>query len=79
MKTQSGNAGVNETVIQIASPYLPYGGVGWSGMGRYHGKSSFDTFSNKRSVIVKSNLLDIFFRYPPYSRLKTKIVCFIMR
>jgi aldehyde dehydrogenase (NAD+) len=79
MKTQSGNASVNETVMQIASPYLPYGGVGSSGLGRYHGKRSFDTFSNLRSVLVKSNLLDIWLRYPPYSKLKTKIVSFLMR
>jgi len=79
MKTQSGNASVNETVMQIASPYLPYGGVGSSGIGRYHGKRSFDTFSNLRSVLVKSNLLDIALRYPPYSRLKTKIVSWLMK
>jgi aldehyde dehydrogenase (NAD+) len=79
MRTQSGNAGVNETVMQIASPYLPYGGVGNSGIGRYHGKKSFETFSNMRSVLVKSNLLDIWLRYPPYSKLKTKVVSFLMR
>ena len=78
-KTQSGNASVNETVMQIASPYLPYGGIGPSGIGRYHGKKSFETFSNMRSVLVKSNLLDIWLRYPPYSKFKTKIVSFLMR
>lgn len=78
-RTRSGNAAVNETVLQIASPYLPYGGVGSSGMGRYHGKSSFDTFSNLRSVLVKSNLIDIPVRYPPYSKLKAKIVSLILR
>jgi aldehyde dehydrogenase (NAD+) len=78
-KTRSGNACVNETVMQIASPYLPYGGVGSSGIGRYHGKKSFETFSNLRSVLVKSNLLDIPIRYPPYSKLKTKIISFFMR
>ncbi len=78
-RTQSGNASVNDTVMQIASPYLPYGGVGTSGVGRYHGKMSFETFSNMRSVMVKSNLLDIWLRYPPYSRVKTKIVRFLMR
>ena len=79
MKTQSGSAGVNETVMQIASPYLPYGGIGPSGIGRYHGKKSFETFSNMRSVLVKSNLLDIWLRYPPYSKFKTKIVSFLMK
>lgn len=78
-KTRSGNASVNETVMQIASPYLPYGGVGTSGIGRYHGKKSFETFSNMRSVLIKSNLLDIWLRYPPYSTFKTKIVSFLMR
>jgi len=78
MKTQSGNASVNDTVMQIASPYLPYGGVGSSGMGRYHGKKSFETFSNMRSVLVKSNLLDIWLRYPPYSKFKTRIVSWLM-
>jgi aldehyde dehydrogenase (NAD+) len=77
-KTQSGNASVNETVMQIASPYLPYGGIGPSGIGRYHGKKSFETFSNMRSVLDKSNLFDIWLRYPPYSKLKTRIVSFLM-
>ena len=69
-RTQAGTASVNDTVMQIASPYLPYGGVGSSGIGRYHGKRSFDTFSNHRSVLVKSNLLDMPLRYPPYSASK---------
>ena len=78
-KTQSGTAGINDTVIQIASPYLPYGGVGCSGLGRYHGKKSFETFSNMRSVIVKSNLFDINLRYPPYNKLKEKLITLLMR
>jgi aldehyde dehydrogenase (NAD+) len=79
MKTQSGNACINDTVMQIASPYLPYGGVGSSGIGRYHGKRSFETFSNMRSVLVKSNLLDIRLRYPPYTQIKTKLLSLLMR
>ena len=78
-KTQSGSAGINDTVIQIASPYLPYGGVGCSGLGRYHGRKSFETFSNMRSVIEKSNLLDISIRYPPYNKFKEKVISFLMR
>ena len=78
-RTQSGCACINETVMQIASPYLPYGGIGSSGIGRYHGKKSFETFSNMRSVLVKSNLFDIWLRYPPYSKLKTKILSFLMK
>ena len=78
-RTRSGNACINETVMQIASPYLPYGGVGSSGIGRYHGRKSFETFSNLRSVLVKSNLLDIPIRYPPYSKFKLKIISLLMR
>lgn len=78
-RTQSGSAGINDTVIQIASPYLPYGGIGRSGIGRYHGRKSFETFSNMRSVIVKSNLLDISLRYPPYNKFKEKAITFLMR
>jgi len=77
--TQSGTAGVNETVMQIASPFLPYGGIGSSGIGRYHGKKSFDTFSNLRSVLVKSNLFDINLRYPPYTRFKKRAISLFMR
>jgi aldehyde dehydrogenase (NAD+) len=78
-KTRSGSASVNDTVIQIASPYLPYGGVGYSGMGRYHGKKSFETFSNIRSVIVKSNFVDLPLRYPPYSKFKSQVIRLLMR
>jgi aldehyde dehydrogenase (NAD+) len=78
-RTRSGNAAVNETVMQIASPYLPYGGIGPSGIGRYHGRKSFETFSNMKSVLVKSNILDVWLRYPPYSKFKTRIVSFLMR
>jgi aldehyde dehydrogenase (NAD+) len=78
-RTISGNISVNETVMQIATPYLPFGGVGSSGIGRYHGKKSFETFSNMRSVLVKSNLLDVWLRYPPYTKFKTRIVSFLMR
>jgi aldehyde dehydrogenase (NAD+) len=78
-KTRSGTAAVNDTVIQIASPYLPYGGVGCSGMGKYHGKKSFETFSNIRAVVNKSNLIDFPIRYPPYTKLKTRILSLLMR
>jgi aldehyde dehydrogenase (NAD+) len=66
-------------VMQIASPYLPYGGTGSSGMGRYHGRKSFETFSNMRSVLVKSNLFDLPIRYPPYNKFKERLVSFLMR
>ena len=78
-KTQSGSAAINDTVMQIASPSLPFGGIGPSGMGRYHGRKSIETFSNMRSVMEKSNLVDIFVRYPPYTKLKENIIKMLMR
>lgn len=65
-RTQSGATCINETVVYFINPYLPFGGVGGSGMGRYHGRFSFETFSNKRSFMYKSNLIDFPVRYPPY-------------
>lgn len=77
--TQSGSAAVNDTIMQVASPHLPFGGVGPSGMGRYHGKKSFETFSNMKSVLEKSVLFDIPLRYPPYTNFKKKMVKLLMR
>ncbi|WP_134684918.1 aldehyde dehydrogenase [Brevibacillus migulae] len=59
-----GGGCVNDTVYHVASPYLPFGGVGSSGVGAYHGKGSFDTFSHHKSVLKQTTLFDIPFRYP---------------
>ncbi|MEJ2729603.1 MAG: aldehyde dehydrogenase [Deltaproteobacteria bacterium] len=61
-----GNGCINETVVQFANPNLPFGGVGSSGMGGYHGKASFDILSHKKSILKKSFILDPPLRYPPY-------------
>jgi len=68
-ETSSGGVCVNDTLSHFTSRYLPFGGVGQSGMGQYHGKSSFDAFSHKKSVMRKSFLIDYALRYPPYGRL----------
>jgi aldehyde dehydrogenase (NAD+) len=52
--------------MQFAVSTLPFGGVGNSGIGSYHGKASFDTFSHYKSVLSRSLLLDVKLRYPPY-------------
>lgn len=65
-QTSSGSAAVNEVVMQVANEHLPFGGVGNSGLGNYHGKRSFDCFSHERSVLFKSTWIDIPLRYPPY-------------
>jgi aldehyde dehydrogenase (NAD+) len=59
-----GGGCINDTVYHLGSPYLPFGGVGNSGMGAYHGKGSFDTFSHKKSILKQTTLFDIPYRYP---------------
>ncbi len=61
-----GGGCVNDTVMHVSSHTMPFGGVGNSGMGSYHGKQSFDTFTHKKGILKKSNLIDIPLRYPPY-------------
>jgi aldehyde dehydrogenase (NAD+) len=73
-RTSSGGACVNDTIAHLSIPELPFGGVGPSGMGRYHGRSSFDTFSHWKSVLDKSTRFDIPLRYPPYDADKVKWV-----
>jgi aldehyde dehydrogenase (NAD+) len=65
-ETLSGGVGINDTIIQITSPYLPFGGSGASGMGSYHGKASFDTFTHYKSVLKQTFLFDLTLRYLPY-------------
>lgn len=65
--TSSGGACINETVLHVGVGTLPFGGVGPSGMGRYHGKASFDTFSHQKSVLKRAFWLDLGWRYAPYT------------
>jgi aldehyde dehydrogenase (NAD+) len=72
--TSSGSVCVNDTVMQVGVSELPFGGVGESGMGSYHGKASFDTFSHQKSVLYKSFRLDLKWRYAPYTSGKLDLV-----
>ncbi|MHC5718501.1 MAG: aldehyde dehydrogenase family protein, partial [Nostoc sp.] len=65
-ETSSGGVCINDTVMQVGVPSLPFGGVGDSGIGNYHGKASFDTFSHDKSVLQNSFWLDLKWRYAPY-------------
>lgn len=64
--TSFGGGCINDTIMHLTSPHLPFGGVGMSGIGSYHGKKSFDTFTHYKSILKRSNIIDINFRYPPY-------------
>lgn len=71
-----GGGCVNDTIMHIASTDLPFGGVGNSGMGSYHGDKSFETFSHQKSVLKKACWLDLPLRYPPY---KSKLIGKLLR
>ncbi len=69
-----GGGCINDTVIHIATSDMPFGGVGASGMGSYHGKKSFDTFTHYRSIVKKATWFDLPVRYRPYTSLKRRLL-----
>jgi aldehyde dehydrogenase (NAD+) len=73
-RTSSGTVAVNSTLFQVSVPELPFGGVGPSGMGAYHGRHSFDTFSHAKGVLQKSPRPDPGLTYPPYPRWKERLL-----
>lgn len=64
--TLSGGTTINDVLVHISTPGAPFGGVGESGIGNYHGKYGFDTFSHQRTVVTKPTFFDPMFRYAPY-------------
>jgi aldehyde dehydrogenase (NAD+) len=73
-RTSSGGVTINHALLHLTVPSLPFGGVGASGMGAYHGRASFETFSHRKSVLVKPTWFDPSLFYPPYSAFKQKFV-----
>ena len=69
-ETSSGGACVNATLWHVANPNLPFGGVGPSGMGSYHGRWGFECFSHRKAVVQKPTRMDPKVAYPPYTRMK---------
>lgn len=69
-----GGGAVNDTAMQFSNPNLPFGGVGNSGMGSYHGKAGFEAFSHYKSVLNKATWLDPSIRYTPYSPKRLKLI-----
>ena len=69
-----GGGCINDTIIHLANSHLGFGGVGESGMGNYHGKKSFDTFTHERSIVKQGTLIDIPIRYRPYTSSKSRIL-----
>lgn len=69
-----GNGAINDALMQVATSQLPFGGVGQSGFGAYHGKHSFLTFSHQKSYIKKSTKVDVPIAYPPYDKTKLAVI-----
>jgi len=77
-ETSSGGASINDTVMHMVNDNMPFGGVGNSGLGSYHGKYSFESFSHQKSVYRNSYLVDFPFRYAPYKYSK-KLIQFLIK
>ena len=74
-----GGGCINDTIIHLATSRMPFGGVGASGMGGYHGKASFDLFSHRRSIVKKYNWIDLPIRYQPYTSWKRTLLELFLR
>ncbi|KAJ0394896.1 hypothetical protein ATCC90586_009207 [Pythium insidiosum] len=73
-ETSSGSLVVNDCMVQLANAHLPFGGVGNSGMGAYHGRHGFEAFSHRKSVLYKYSFLDLPQRYMPYTAASERII-----
>ena len=73
-----GSGCINDTMAQFANSHFPFGGVQTSGIGKYHGKYSFDTFSNLKPILTTSTWIDPDLRYPPYTSFKMKLAKWFM-
>lgn len=74
-----GGGCINDTIIHLATSRMGFGGVGQSGMGSYHGKKSFETFSHEKSIVKKYNWIDLPVRYQPYTTKKQRLLRFFLR
>ncbi len=77
--TVAGGVTVNDTILHIAQEELPFGGVGPSGMGHYHGEEGFKTFSKQKSVFYQSSVNGMSLFNPPYGQLFERLTRFLIR
>ena len=73
-----GGGAINESLVQTSNPNLPFGGVGASGIGAYHSKSGFDTFTHYKSILHKTSWIEPNIKYTPFTKLKMKILKFLL-
>ena len=76
---QFGGGCINDTIIHLATSEMPFGGFGESGMGSYHGREGFRTFSHYKSIVDKKTWLDLPMRYQPYKRINDKLIHFFLK
>ena len=74
----SGSVVVNDVVVNQIVPGLPFGGVGSSGMGTFHGRYTFEAFSHEKAVMRRSLRADVDVRYPPFSTMKDRILQWLL-
>lgn len=74
-----GGGCINDTLLHLSNPHLPFGGIGPSGMGGYHGRFSFEVFSHKKGILNRMISFDPPVRYPPYQSYKSKLIRWMMR
>ncbi len=74
-----GGGCINDTIIHLATSHMPFGGVGGSGIGGYHGKVGFETFTHYKSIVDKKTILDLPMRYQPYKKINDKIIRIFMK
>ncbi|MBT7481452.1 MAG: aldehyde dehydrogenase family protein, partial [Flavobacteriales bacterium] len=73
-----GGGAINESLVQMSNPNLPFGGVGASGIGAYHSKTGFDTFTHYKSILHKTSWMEPTLKYMPFTKLKKKILKFLL-
>ncbi|WP_378185393.1 aldehyde dehydrogenase family protein [Aquimarina sp. W85] len=78
-KLSFGGGSINDAIMHVTEQNLPFGGVGNSGMGNYHGKSGFDAFSHHKSILEKTFLFEPNLKYAPYSNLKLKLIKWLIK
>ena len=74
-----GGGCINDVVVHLATSEMGFGGVGESGMGAYHGKTGFDTFTHYKSIVDKKTWLDLPMRYQPYNKLNDLLIHIFLR
>ncbi|HET8858515.1 aldehyde dehydrogenase family protein [Marivirga sp.] len=74
-----GGGAVNNTIVHLANPELPFGGIGNSGSGNYHGKSGFMAFSHEKSILKSGTWFDLRKKYPPFDQASMKMIKFLMK